>query len=274
RNTLSAARYFHDFGFTKSKFLPAWNYEGNHDTTKVYGAYTHYPALPDVLAGIYACIFNGNNETVIRIIPVLISLLFFYFIFYSLRILLPDQKAAFISACILVTSNYFVFWADNLHKHQYEELLKWVYLFCLFRYYESGRKNKRMLILLATVYLVEINISFEPVAYLAILTLGFSWIYRRSVVNADNILLLAIPVAGFGIHLLQNYFYLGSWPAVKYDMVEALKNRTTGVDSELNELGRHVGLIDYARIPFITLNRIERFFLLPGYAFLLFAILG
>ncbi|MGZ5303036.1 MAG: hypothetical protein ACXWDO_02890 [Bacteroidia bacterium] len=51
--------------------------------------------------------------------------------------------------------------------------------------------------------------------------------------------------------------------------------RTVGdTSSSLNELHRALTWQDYVLIPFHWLNRIERFFLIPGWAMLLFSVLG
>ncbi len=273
-HTHSAALFFKDYGFTRSCFLPVWDYPGNGDTSHIAKPYTHYPAVPDILAGITATLFQTDKVIWIRMLPVLLSVFFFFFIFYSLKNLLPDENAAFISAVVIVCSNYFIFWSDNLHKHLYEELLKWSYLFLLYRYYETGRKNKWLIFFLVVIYFLVTNVSFEPVAYLAVLTLGFSWIYRKTFLSTDNAILLLAPVAGFSLHLFQNYCYLGSWEGVMNDMHGAFSNRTLGVDTQANELHRHVNVTDYLRIPFVWLNRVERFFLFPGYALIVFAVLA
>ena len=81
RNTYSAAMYFYDYGFSKSKFLPVWDYKG--DSAKAGGAYTHYPSLPDILASVSANIFHSKNDRIIRFFPVILSLFWFHFSFLS-----------------------------------------------------------------------------------------------------------------------------------------------------------------------------------------------
>ncbi len=272
-NTYSALHYFHDFGFGKSCYLPVHGYKGDSNEVGA-SAYTHYPALPDILAGLYSKLLDTTNDKWIRIFPVLISVLFFFFIFHFLQTLLPNKEAAFIGALMLVLSNYFIFWADNLHKHLYEEFLKWLYVYVLFLYYRTPKGNKGFLILGGFIFILATNVSFEPVTYMAVVTVGMSWIYKRKIFSWENIVLGAMPIIGFGIHFYQNVLYLGSIDAALADMTSAATLRTVGSNSVQNELKRTLGFTDYLSIPFSWANRIERYFLIAGPAFFFFAYLG
>ena len=78
-----------------------------------------------------------------HIFPLLLGMIWFFLIFKILETLLPDKKQALIGGAILVLSNYFIAWADNLHKHTLEELLKWLYVYCIYRYYNDAESNKK-----------------------------------------------------------------------------------------------------------------------------------
>ncbi|HSZ24529.1 MAG TPA: hypothetical protein VK766_02365 [Cytophagaceae bacterium] len=272
-NTYSAMRYFYDFGFGKSYLLPVHGYKGDGNSANM-GAYTHYPALPDILAGSYARILHTTDTRWVRIFPLLISIGFFFFIVHFFQTLLPDKNAAFIGALVLVLSNYFIFWADNLHKHLYEEILKWVYVYLLFLYYREDRKNKWLIVLCSLIFILVTNISFEPVTYLAIVTVGMSWIYKRNIFTFETILLGFAPVIGFGLHFYQNILYFGSVDLALADMTHAAALRTTGIESVQNEMKRNLTFLDYISIPYYWSFRIERLFLIPGPAFFFFAYLG
>ncbi|MFY8020064.1 MAG: hypothetical protein ACOVP1_02655, partial [Bacteroidia bacterium] len=60
KNTISSAKFFLDSGFTQTVFLPVHEYDPQSDA--VHQVYTHYPALPNILAGIYAVIFQSIDE--------------------------------------------------------------------------------------------------------------------------------------------------------------------------------------------------------------------
>jgi hypothetical protein len=273
KNTHSALRYFYEYGFSGTKWLPVFNYDDFKKGAKL-DVYTHYPALPDILAGVYAKVLNTTEPQWIRLFPLLISVGWFFLIFQMLKSMLPDKKAAFLSACILVLSNYFLAWADNLHKHMYEELLKWLFVYGLFLYYENGRKNKWLLAGLALVYIIAANISMEPILFLAVVVIGFSVIYTRRLFTPETIALGLASVVGFGLHFWQNILYFGSFQAALNDMTNAAVMRTVGNADKTNELQRTLGITDFLQIPFKWLNRLERYFLIPGWALLVLGYLG
>lgn len=267
KNTYSAVKYFVDFGFSKSSYLPVHQYDGdkNEQNIKVY---THYPALPDILAGFYAVVAGTIDEPILRLFPVLISMFFFGLIFQTLWKITDDIPTAFVSGLLIVGSNYFLFWADNLHKHLYEELFKWIFLLCMFQYY-SGNKNKMLLVIAWIFFVAATNVSFEPVTYLAVLTVGMSWIFERKIFSLETIILGLAPFVGLGLHLWQNVDHFGSLQLALDDLRGAASMRATG-DSE-SEMKRSLNIYDYLSIPYVWSLRVERFFVIPGISL---AILG
>ena len=268
-NTLSATRYFYDSGFVKSHLLPVHQYDYSGDTT--IGAYTHYPALPDILAGVYAHILHTTKEPLLRIFPILLSMLWFFVIYRVLETLLKDKQQAFIGGSIIVLSNYFIAWGDNLHKHALEEFFKWLYLYCIYKYFTVSNKKNKWLVAMCVLFILAINTSFEPATYLAVISIGFSLIYKKKVFTAATILPGLAAITGFGLHMLQNVAHYGSLDLAIKDMQDAFLHRTA---TEVNEghLAQPItdtsfGILDLA---FEWFNRIERFFLIPGWAFILF----
>jgi hypothetical protein len=270
-NTISSAKYFLDSGFTGTTFLPVHDYYPDASHPQVY---THYPALPNILAGIYATVFQSYSEPVLRIFPVVLAALFFFFIYHVLLKVTGNANQAFIGGSVIVLSNYFIAWADNLHQHLYGEFLKWIYFYLLYRYHETGAKNKIMFIPMLLIMLLEVNISFEQPVYLGVLTLGFSVIYKRSILTFETISAGLAVLGGFGLHMLQNAIYLGSWDLAMEDMKNALFLRTAGVDNPLQKGEAQFSPSDYWQIPFNWFNRMERYFLFPGWAMLFIAFLA
>jgi len=280
RNVHSTAMFYKDFGIVEgSCLLPVFRYTGDGDTcasaTNLGDSYfyTHYPALPDILGATYGYILDTKSDQWIRIFPVLLSVVFFFFIIKFCKHFIEDNSAAFYSTLIILLSNYFIAWADNLHKHLYEELIKWVFIYLLYDYYQKG-KPKKNLIWMIVLYIVVSNISFEPILYLAVVSIGFCWIYERKILNWETVALGAASVFGVGIHLYQNYLFFGhSWQAVADDMLGSLSERTMGVDGNLKSDRGKVALTEYLEIPFLWFNRLERVYLIPGWAILVFAVL-
>jgi hypothetical protein len=267
KNTLSSAGYFLDSGFTQTSFLPVHDYFPN-DTNYHSVIYTHYPALPNILAGFYAVIFQTKNESLLRVIPILLAMLFFFFIFFVLKQWVKDDRKALLGASSLWLANYFICWGDNIHQHLYGEFLKWLYTYGLYLYHESGQKKKGIWFWLMLIMVVEVNISFEMPVYLGILTLGFSWIYQKKVFSFTTVPAALMVVLGFGLHLAQNASYFGSWQLAIEDMTKAYTFRATGAETIGYIKEREFSWRNIPEIPFDWFNRMERFYLFPGWAVL------
>jgi hypothetical protein len=262
-NAISAAHYFLDSGFTKSALLPVHNYYPKEEG-KTPGAYTHYPALPDVLAGVYATLFQTASEPWLRIIPVLLSILFFLFIYKVLFEVLKNPHQAFVGGTAMVISNYFICWADNLHQHLYGEALKWLYFLLLYRHHESGARKVTFIPLLF-IMMIQVNISFEQPVYLGILTLGFSIWYKRNPLTFETITGAGAVLFGFGLHVFQNAIYFNSMHLAIEDLKHAFLFRTTGTALAGQQAEASFTMSEIWSIPFNWVNRIERFFILPGW---------
>lgn len=270
-NTISSAKYFLDSGFTKTSFLPMHDYYPNNGYASVY---THYPAVPNIMAGLYATLFQTYHEPVLRIIPTLLAMLFFVLIYRVLLTVTRNPLQAFVGGSVLVLSNYFIAWADNLHQHLYGELLKWVYFYLLYQYHESGTKSKLAFIPMLLIMLLEVNISFEQPVFLGVLTLGFAVIYKRSIFTFETITAGLAVIAGFGLHMVQNAVYFGSWQTAVDDMKATLFFRAAGAESAHQKAEAAFGPANYWQIPFNWFNRMERYFMFPGWAMLFVAIIS
>lgn len=245
--------------------------------------YTHYPALPDVMSGIYAIILDTENEAVIRIAPTMLSLFMLIFVWLALCSLIEDKSLRVLSLCSLLLSNYFISYADNLHKHIYEELFKWIFLVLLILYYKGsttlittkeylGEKKHKFLyatLLILVVFLAS-HSSFEPITYIAVTVVGFSWVFERKIFTPINITLGLTTIGAFAFHLYLNSLYLGSWDAAIADITNSLSHRTLGKESGKN----YFTFLDFIQNAFRPFNRAERMFLIPGWAYIIFCFMG
>lgn len=281
-NTWSAILFFKDHGFKKSYLRPMHNYTQTRSINDAK-AYTHYPALPDILSGLYAVILDTNNEALIRIPPTILSLIMLIFVWLVLQSMIFDQKLRVISFCGLLLSNYFISYADSLHKHIYEEFLKWSFLCLLIYYYkghfklienqivESDKKTRITIgLLLSLVVFLAGHSSFEPITYIAVTVIGFSWVFERKVFTPLNVFLGLASIGSFISHLYLNALYLGSWDAAISDITNSLNHRTLGKDSGKD----YFTFVDFFLNIFRPLNRAERMFLIPGWAYAIFCFFG
>lgn len=267
-NTISSAKYFLDSGFTQTAFLPVHDY---YPELKGTVAYTHYPALPNILAGFYAKLFGSVHESSLRLIPLLIAVVFFWFIFFVIHEFTQSRIKTLLGSASILLASYFLTWADNLHQHLYGELLKWIYFYLLYTYHMQDGKDKRLLLGMFFIMLLQVNISFEQPVYLGILTLGFSIIFKKRIFTIETIGAASFVVIGFILHLYQNAIYFNSWDVALTDMKEAFLFRTAGTESEKNIAEATFGPADYWQIPFNWFNRMERFYMFPGWAVLVLA---
>ena len=74
-------------------------------------------------------------------------------------------------------------------------------------------------------------------------------------------------VIGICLHLWQNIEYFGSIDLAIKDLTETAKLRTAGIDveSKYKKLESPFGLLQVLELPFLWLNRMERFYLLPAW---------
>lgn len=261
-NTLSATRFFHDSGFVKTAFLPVHGYPESHPT-KVY---THYPALPDILDGFAATVLNSNDERVLRLFPFLLSIFFFFLIYRVLNDITKNAENAFVGASLLVLSNYFIAWGDNLHQHLYAELVKWLFIGLLYRYQESKRESSSSFIGLLVLMMIAVNISFELPVFLGVACVGFAVIYQKSIFTRETFGLFAALLLGFGLHIVQNVLYFGSLDLALEDMKNAFVFRTTGAEDVGYTPEKPFSILhDGWKIPIEWFNRMERYYVLPGW---------
>jgi hypothetical protein len=262
-NTISSAWYFLDSGFTQTSFLPVHEYFTMSGMPIVY---THYPALPNIIAGIVATLTQSRSEEVMRIFPLLLSSLLLVMMYKVLHRIFANNLLANGAFLLLVLSNYFIAWADNLHQHLYGELLKWVSIWLLLDYFTQPEKRIKSLWLLYAVMLLQVNISFEQAVFLGAMSAAASWFYQRSLFNYLTIGLFLSLVVGFMLHFMQNVIHFQSWQVAFDDMFGVLKYRTTG-----SAEGVHTGseatykTWEMIKLPIVWLNRMERFYLLPGW---------
>jgi hypothetical protein len=263
RNVMSTVQFYHDSGFDAGyAYLPVLFYK---DTSRPVLVYTHYPGLPDLTATVVSQVTGIMSARKLMLLPIALSMLLFFLIFYTLQLIVRDRLPAFIGAVFLLASNYFICWADDLHQHVYVELVKWLYICLAYRFYNSKKFRAGYFAALFMLYFLAVWISFEPVVFLAIVTLGFSYIFKKKLVSLPNFILLCSPVIGFGLHLLQNYAYLHSWQAVMADMTKAVVHRTSG-NVSYNEVGHVLGAADILRAIALLLLRIGKFYWINGLA--------
>lgn len=271
KNVESAAKFYMEKGFNPNSGLPTYMY---HDTIpgNEY-VYTHYPPMAEWIGGVFAIATHHYTDKAISILPILLSVLLFFMIFYILAKWLNNNTAAFTGGCVLVLSAYFIPWADDIHQHLYIEFFRWSFVY-LWWLYLSQNNKKYIIPVLAVCYAFLCLLSFEPYVYIAIVIVGFPIALKQKIIRWEVAGLLLIPVLSFGIRLYLNARYLGGYSIMIADMRSALLNRT-GRSADISELQRKMQLSDYFYLlPQIRLHRIGHFYIFPTVVILLLGILG
>ncbi len=271
KNVESAAKFYMEKGFKPNAGLPTYNH---NDTIQGNDyVYTHYPPMAEWMGGLIAKASGHYSDQAISVVPLLLSVLLFFMIFFILAKWLNNDLAAFVGASVLVLSNYFISWADDAHQHLYIEFFRWSFVY-LWWLYLTEKKPKYLILVLAFCYAMMCLFSFEPYVYIAIIVIGFPLALRQKLVRWEVAVLLIVPVCAFGLRLYLNAQYLGGWANMMKDMQSALMNRT-GVSSEVSELARKMDFTDYFYfLPKTRLHRLGHFYIFPSLVVVLLGVLG
>ncbi|MBL7767222.1 MAG: hypothetical protein JNJ58_14075 [Chitinophagaceae bacterium] len=272
RNVQSAARFYEDKGFKPNCGLPMYGYEDSIEANET--VYTHYPPLAEWIGGVISTTFKATSDHALSLFPLLLSVLLFFLIFKILAEIIGDDHISFVGASVLVLSNYFICWADDIHQHLYIELCRWSFVYLWWKYLKAPQRPYFILPILCMLYAAMCLLSFEPYVYTAIITVGFSWVLSGRIFRWENVLLLAVPVFAFALRLNLNANYLGGFDAMIADMKGAFINRTGG-ESGSSELGRAMGLRDYlGLLPKTRIHRLGHFYIFPSLVLFMLGILG
>lgn len=271
-NVESASKYYMEHGLKTNSGLPMYNY-----TDTIAGnefVYTHYPPMAEWVGGAFAKITKHYDFKTLSLIPLCLSVLLFFMIYHILSVWLKNDIASFAGASLLVLSNYFIAWADDIHQHVFVEFYRWAFVYLWWLYLTSIQKNKWLVPALVFCYAMMCFHSFEPYVYIAIVIIGFPIALRKKLIRWEVLLLLAVPVACFVFRLWLSSRYLGSWDAMIQDMTLAYKHRT-GSDDRWSEIGRVMSFWDYVQfLPETRLHRLGHFYSLPSLVVIMLGILG
>ncbi len=272
KNVESAARFYMEKGFKPNYGLPTYLY--NDTTQGDEYVYTHYPPMAEWIGGMVAKVSGDYSDKTISLFPLVLSVFLFFMIFKILARWLNNDHAAFIGASILVLSNYFISWADDIHQHLYIEFFRWSFVYLWWLYLTKEDKKWHLIPVLVICYAMMCLLSFEPYVYTAIVVVGFPIALKKKVVRWEVALLLIVPVLAFGLRLYLNAAYLGSFAKMLEDMRGALVNRTGGA-AETSELQRKMDFNDYFYLlPEVRLHRLGHFYIFPSLVVIFLSILG
>lgn len=269
-NVESAAKYYLDSGFHKNASLPMYEYTSSNADY----VYTHYPPLAEWIGGVIAVSTGFWEAYQLSFLTLFLSMFLFFVIFRFLSDIIADDKISFLSASILVLSNYFISWADDIHQHLYIELFRWLFVYIWWKYLTTSKHRVVSIASLMLLYFAMCFLSFEPFVYIFIVIVGFAWVFQKRLFSLDVFLLVCVPVVAFTLRLYLNSLYFGGFAAMYADMHDALTHRTGG-ESSKSELGRKMYLSDYIYLlPKTRIHRLGHFYIFPSLMIIFFYLLG
>jgi hypothetical protein len=110
-NAMTSGRYFAQDGFVKTAFTPILDV-GPLDQDSL--RYTHYPPLPDLVAGAIQKVIGPDHLAVHRLLAILFSALGLWFFHKYLRALWGEAVAT-LGIVIIATNLLFIQYADTVH---------------------------------------------------------------------------------------------------------------------------------------------------------------
>jgi len=204
-NVLLAGQNFAKHGFWKLHFLAVHYPTPTPDSP---GYYKHYPPLPDLINGVWQTL-GITDLTLMRMVTgslFIVGLLCMYRAF-SLEL---GPLAAVCGLGFLATTGYFLCYAVSIHQHAYNTLVIGLFFLLVIRAARAeGFRRKTLFACWFVLFFGSLS-SYEFILYCQI----FAWVYF--IANGQirrqwrSLLILATaPMAGVGLHFLQNCWAVG-----------------------------------------------------------------
>jgi hypothetical protein len=222
-NTLMGGENFATHGLVRLRFLPVF-YIGAMTDPPSY--YTHYPPLPYVVNGLMR-IVGIESLTVMRTLCGLLCIAGLVCMYLAF---VPAIGAP-ASACglaFVATTGYFFTYCISVHQHVYNIFFMGVFFLAFTRAVHSDRPPVWIWIVCWVALMLESLTSFEFILY----PQAFAWVYvlatgRIRARWRELIFLGTAPIAGVGLHFLQNCWAMG-WSWASADAVDAFRRPGRG----------------------------------------------
>ncbi len=222
-NILMSGETFATHGLLKLKLLPVF-YIGAMTDPPSY--YTHYPSLPAVIDGLWQ-MMGIRGVPAIRVLCGLLCIAGLICMYLAFS---PDI-GALPAACglgFVATTGYFFTYCISVHQHTYNIFFIGIFLLLFTRAVRSDRPDTRVWIGCWIALMLESLTSFEFIIYPQV----FAWVYVLATGRIRRqwrllIVLATAPIAGVGLHYLQNCWALG-WSAAWADALDAFRRPGRG----------------------------------------------
>jgi len=249
-NTLMSGENFSEHGLFRLRMLPVFHLGEMTDPPSYY---THYPPFTNLVNGLLH-IVGVESVAAIRIFCGLVGIVGLVCMY---RAFAPDigPLAAACGLGFLGTTGFFFTYCISLH-HTFNFFFMGVFFLLFTHAVRSDRPATKAWIGCWIVLMLEALTSFEFIIYPQV----FAWVYVLATGRLRRcwrplIVLATAPVAGVGLHFLQNCWALG-WSAAVTDAADAFRRPGRGFEQD-----RWAVLTD--RVPEFVLSHSRRLYYWP-----------
>lgn len=169
-NAMTSGRYFSEDGFFKTAFTPILDV-GPLDQDSL--RYTHYPPLPDLVAGAVQKVIGPDHLPVHRLLAILFSALGLAFLHKYLRALWGEGVAS-LGIVIIATNLLFLQYADTVHHIPLYSMTGYACLWGAVRWLDDRRRGALAGVAIATFFCFLASYDFYfflPIMILATIRL-------------------------------------------------------------------------------------------------------
>lgn len=222
-NTLMSGENLATHGLIRLRMLPV-HYIGAMTDPPSY--YTHYPPLPNIMNGLVRIVGIGSLP-VMRVLCGLLCIAGLVCMYAAFSPLI-GPLAATCGLAFVVTSGYFFTYCISVHQHTYNIFFIGVFLLCFMRAVHTDNPSRRMWAVCWLSLTLESLVSFEFILW----PQAFAWVYLLATGQIrrrwrELVVLGTAPVAGVGLHFLQNCWAMG-WSWALADAADAFRRPGRG----------------------------------------------
>jgi hypothetical protein len=205
-NTLLAGRNFARLGFARLHFLPVHVPDPATPSPLPDEYYTHYPPGPDLINGALRRL-GVDSLAGWRLVAAAVSLASLVFWFLALAELFDPWIAA-LGVAAYALNFTFVWLGDSVHHYPYSDFLRLAAIWLAVRVARPHPRALDVALLSLTLFLQPL-FAFDHILFTQVVLFGLGATALRGEGLRRLLWFAAMPVTGFGLHLLQNVSLLG-----------------------------------------------------------------
>jgi Dolichyl-phosphate-mannose-protein mannosyltransferase len=198
-NAMTSGRYFARDGFVETAFTPILDVGPlGPDSLR----YTHYPPLPDLVAGVVQRVIGADHLEIHRLLAIAFSALGLWFLFKYLRALWGEAIAA-LSVLLIATNLLFLQYADTVHHIPLYTMTGFACLWAALRWLDDRRRGA--LIAVAVTTFLCFLASYDFYFFLSIMIPATVWLRGAKLARGPGLaLVLVFGASGLASIVLKN----------------------------------------------------------------------